>query len=400
MKAKSNIIDFNLPFAKRGEEVFNMVVNHPLFIEDDKNAASLIVSCLGELKPISVSDCLKNYISAKHGLSGDSGCKTEECKKILLSSFKETGTPFSVEPTTSKPSQLAKNWLTQATVKPSVISLLGMGLGMKIEEVSSLRMNALGKRDFFLPDPEEAINCYCIKNGLGYSDACRMKKIYENSQRISNGSLYSSEKDFVEAYMNASDERTFIELLLAQKGGPAWDSNGTAFCEFKKLFRQCQEAIAENYYGEDNLDKFEKKPEDVTETDLEKSMCSGVPYDNNNPRSLSRSSINKAFNFKRCSRNRLFEVRSRASEVDRTDLINLSFILANEKGGYQTIESCYGEFVKSTNKILKECFMGELNFGNPYDCYMLICMSSNGPLDIYAEVWKKSFEQGFKKLAE
>jgi hypothetical protein len=47
----------------------------------------------------------------------------------------------------------------------------------------------------------------------------------------------------------------------------------------------------------------------------------------------------------------------------------------------------------STNHILLECGMGELYPANPYECFLMMCMVSDGPLATYADVWELSYAE-------
>ncbi|MDR1616957.1 MAG: hypothetical protein LBR98_08100, partial [Syntrophomonadaceae bacterium] len=60
---------------------------------------------------------------------------------------------------------------------------------------------------------------------------------------------------------------------------------------------------------------------------------------------------------------------------------------------YMNNKARYTAFVDSANRMLNECLMGELYVANPYECFILMCILSDGPLAAYADVWEKSFER-------
>ena len=63
-------------------------------------------------------------------------------KEIVVDSFKETYTPKSMNPTSTKLSALVNNWLNQASVKRETVFLLGFGLKMTTEDVSDFLTRA------------------------------------------------------------------------------------------------------------------------------------------------------------------------------------------------------------------------------------------------------------------
>ena len=67
---------------------------------------------------------------------------------------------------------------------------------------------------------------------------------------------------------------------------------------------------------------------DITEGDVEKFICCGVPIDNNgNLKKFSASTLAKHFSSKRLSRQHLREVNQGKADIDRFDLITLNFFL-------------------------------------------------------------------------
>ena len=82
-------------------------------------------------KLVSFGDFLKRYIYMNPGF--DEPFETVDIKEyqsIIVHCFRENGTPMSFTGTSSKPSVLAKNWLTQSSVSRNVVLLLGFGLAM------------------------------------------------------------------------------------------------------------------------------------------------------------------------------------------------------------------------------------------------------------------------------
>ncbi|MDR2752205.1 MAG: hypothetical protein LBC41_16235 [Clostridiales bacterium] len=404
MDENNRDIDFNLPFVKRGQEVVKLTRNAPGFKRDD---GRMIVQNLLSLKQVAYNDRLKSYCLL-NGLGGNVNYNIEglnfdeideKCQKAIQiaiqDSFKKTETPCSFEPNSTKLSQFVKNLLKQVSISRESSFQVAIALGIPVKAASSFLKDVLGKRDFFLLNHIEAIFWYCIKNDLSFSDVLRLINIYDSSPGTYNGTKVSEEK-FEAACMQAEDEQSFMKLLLTLKGGPARDSNETAHREYIKLLRKCQEAIADDYNRDNEWQGKEAswRPEDITAADVENALCEGMPFDNGNLKKYSRSKLFKIVDFKRPSRGRVAEVLSRKSEVDRTDLIILSLYVANEdckKDEYMPVKVSFNEFVRNTNGILDKCHMGKLNSGNPFDCCIILCMSSEGPLSTYAKVWEAAF---------
>ena len=53
----------------------------------------------------------------------------------------------------------------------------------------------------------------------------------------------------------------------------------------------------------------------------------------------------------------------------------------------------FTEFVEKTNNLLAEAGMMSLYPVNPYEAFILMCIVSDDPLDTFAAVWEKSYEE-------
>jgi hypothetical protein len=106
---------------------------------------------------------------------------------------------------------------------------------------------------------------------------------------------------------------------------------------------------------------------------------------------LSGSSIYKLHGIRPINAQRIQGILAGEAQADRQDLINISFFVASqEKSLKPGAEGC-GSFIENTNKILRDCFMGELSCANPSDSFLIMCMHTSNPLTTYADVWKMSF---------
>ena len=53
----------------------------------------------------------------------------------------------------------------------------------------------------------------------------------------------------------------------------------------------------------------------------------------------------------------------------------------------------FTEFVEETNDLLADAGMMTLYPVNPYEAFILMCIVSEDPLDTFAVVWEKSYEE-------
>jgi hypothetical protein len=134
--------------------------------------------------------------------------------------------------------------------------------------------------------------------------------------------------------------------------------------------------------------------EDITENDVEKFIYSGVPVDKNgNLKKFSNSTLAKHFDNKRLNRQHLHDINSGNSDIDRFDLITLSFFVVSQDNSIDNPQKRFSEFIGYTDSILDDCAMGKLYFANPYECFLLLCILTDCPLGTYAEVFEKSYSE-------
>ena len=132
---------------------------------------------------------------------------------------------------------------------------------------------------------------------------------------------------------------------------------------------------------------------DITESDIEHIICAAIPTDRHGNLTPSKASkLNEQFAGKRFSRQRIGEILSGNTEINRFDLITLNFFVFSQKlSEYPEAKNRFTQFLKSTNLILNKCFMGNLYIQNPYECFILMCILSLDPLGTYADVWELSY---------
>lgn len=425
--SESDIKDFD--FTEAAWESLYDAVDDTVFLEQD--AEVIYDSLKHRLKFISFGDYLKRYIYLKAGLDEPfSEVPLKEYQLIIKSAFSDNHTPPSFTTTTAKLSALSKNWLTQQTVKRNVVFLLGFGLNMSVEDVNLFLTKALREPEINPKDPFEVICWYCYKNKYTYPKFEKLWELYSNTPTNADnmGLLYSERTIGVRNSMYSvhDDDTLIVHLSRLKTSDNVSRISVTAKECFDRLYDEARDLIAALYnqteeeqhtdalfeYQDklsrnDRLYDFEKierikrfKAEkqiftraDITESDIEHIICAAIPTDRHGNLTPSKASkLNEQFAGKRFSRQRIGEILSGNTEINRFDLITLNFFVFSQKlSVYPEAKKRFTKFLESTNIILNKCFMGNLYIQNPYECFILMCILSLDPLGTYADVWELSY---------
>ena len=399
----------------------------------DKDADIIYSVLENRLKYIPFGEYLKRYIYRKAGLTDPfESVSLKVYQQIIKGAFSDNNTPQAFEPTTAKLSALSKNWLTQQTVRRKVVFLLGFGLAMSVDDVNEFLMKALRERGINAKNPFEVICWYCYKNGYSYLKFEKLWQIYCDTppNSLDVKLLYSDYTIGVRNYVDLinSDAAliTFVSKLKAS------DNNSQLSISARKcfdtLFEKARELVAMIYNDEeerqhrdevseyqsmllnndrisdiDRQSRVARKREqqkiyarnDITESDLEHILSSAIPADRHGNLTPSKASkLNAQFSGKRFSRQHISDILAGKADVTRFDLITLNFFNYSQTlDEYPNAKARFMSFIESTNKMLDQCFMGELYISNPYECFVLMCILSVDPLGTYAEVWELSYKQ-------
>ena len=426
--SENYIVPEDMQYTVRGEEFFYTAADLESFRE---KSPQVIIDLLEQkLRPVPFCAHLKRYIHRKAKMSSNMNeISDEDYVEYIKTSFKENGTPPSFDPnSTTKISAAAKNWIKQPVVSRKTVFLLGFGLGMTADEVSAFLKKGILEGDFYFKNPYEIIYHYCYENGFGFEKARELTAAYEESLAVVNSILLESQTLHIRtAFMGIKDSGELLDLLKSYNLNLESTVGFTAKSTFNKLYDECRKIIAVYKQAEEDrifdekveelkgnllrskrLFDFERKNllksykeerpfiiyEDITESDVEKYLCSGTPTDKHgNLTKISVSSLAGHFFKKRLSKQRLTEINSGNSEVDRFDLITLKFYICAERDAALPGNSRWWNFVEETNTMLAKCSMGELYTANPYDCFLQLCMLSDVPLATYDEVMEMSYSK-------
>ena len=422
-----------MDFTENALDSFYGAVDDPYFRDQD---LTLIFDALkNQLRLVPFGDFLKRYIYRRAELTGDyREIPLSDYQAILRDAFADTGTPASFTPTTARFSALAKNWLSQQSVKRSVVLLLGFGLEMSVADVNEFLTKALREQMLNPKDPLETLCWYCYRNHYGYG---RFEALWEAFEALPvddspANDLLSEQTIGVRAsvlqhFGSDEDLLGYRRRLRLPYDGPR--QSVAARAAFDQLYARSREIAAklinqadeddgalraqrlrEKLDSSDRLFEYEKaervqrrmerarpamKAGDVTPGDVERIICSAVPIGDKGVMLPAKASqLSQQFSGKRFSRQHVSEVLAGRAGIDRFDLITLNFFnYAGDIENHQHTRRRYSSFIDQTNHILERCAMGPLYVANPYECFVLMCLLSEDPLGTYADVLELSYQQ-------
>lgn len=346
---------------------------------------------------VSFKDYLKRYIYQKAGIEDEFSFVTDDVYKSILSeSFEETRTPRSFTPTTKRWSSTLRDWLTQDSVRRSTIFLLGFGLRMNPMDVSEFLSKAAIEEDFRFDSAEETIYWYCYRNGFGYPKAQQLLQQYSTLPGLSPAQFNVSKAEdlLIRQDLHLENEQDLLLYLSCLKGSGEQKQNKKSFEWFCMLTGQAAEIIAD-YYNMDEEESGRKKnwtAGDISSGDLEKWICSGIPVNRSgNLEKASASRLGKVFGNRRMSRQRIDDLLKEKHKVERFDLITMKFFLSALSDTDDPAQR-YSTFVEEINQILRECHFSDLYPANPYEAFILMCLMTDGPLSVFADIWEMSYD--------
>lgn len=313
-------------FTRKAAQRFRQVVSLEGF--EDEDADVIFHYLYKEMELVSFGDHLKRYIYERAGLEEPYGEVTQDIyRDIVIDSFHETCTPKSMKPTSTKLTSLVNNWLTQASVKRETVFLLGFGLKMSADDVSDFLTRVLREQDFDFHNPEEVIYWYCYFQQQGYHKAEELKKRYAELKPDED---YTEASRVFSGGLCLDTEEKLLRYLAYVKAGAddPMSEKSQAFQEFQRLLNRAKKIIASMYQGDEEEKERGKvwTVTDISDSDVEKVICSGIPVNKmGNLKKMSASILAKHFSQKRFSRQRINSIMNHKLPVERFDLITLEF---------------------------------------------------------------------------
>ena len=218
----------------------------------DKDAQLIYNSLRHRLKIRSFGDYLKRYIYEKAGLIEPfTEVPLKDYQLIIRSAFSDNQTPASFTATSAKLSALSKNWLTQQTVKRTVVFLFGFGLSMSVDDVNMFLTKALREQEINPQNPFEVICWYCYQKRFNYLKFEQLWQIYNTTQPniVDMGHFYGEQTIGARHSMySIHDDATLIAHLAKLKATEnMFAMSFTAKKCFDSLYDQARELIAKMY---------------------------------------------------------------------------------------------------------------------------------------------------------
>lgn len=286
-------------------------------------------------------------------------------------------------------------WLNAETVKRENLFLIGFGLDMSEKTLTKFLTLVLKESDFDFNDPKEVIFWHCRRNGKSWQTAMDMLEKYEHlgqKEPVRANHRWQAMQAMPKMYLGMEDQLwMYLHYLKFLKIADRKTMQSREL--FEKMYLRVQQATAD--YMNRYPDRYDRviRVEDINPAKIESVLYSGVPTtDKGNLKSF--AALKKQFKSKRLNRARISELLAGKS-MERFDLITFIFLVyaLNEEKLSMYEGARFTEFVEETNDLLADAGMMTLYPVNPYEAFILMCIVAEDPLDTFAVVWEKSYEE-------
>lgn len=395
----STIKDFE--FTRKAMNEIHKVVYSGDF--EDMDADMIFAYLQGKMQLVSFRDFLRRYLYSAAQIKEPFYTVDDDVyREIIMNSFEESYTPHSVEPTTKKWSAIVKGWLSSDSVRRSTVFLIGFGLRMSESEVSEFLTKVIKEEDFNPALPQEVIFYYCYQNHLPWSFYVKKLDWFQKAdvsqlptwdgQKTGTDEVLDTEKRSMPVFAGESDLDRYLLFLKKEREGLPEDD--VPYQILDQLLERAREYVAGIYQDDEELGKDHIwKAEEISPADLEKIICCGIPMTSSgNLQKMSVSLLNKHFNQKRFSRQRIEKLIHRQVTVDRFDLITLLFFIYTQEMADDEPEIRCKKYMDEINDLLGQCHMSALYLVNAYEAFILMCLLSDSPLSTYSEIWELSYQ--------
>lgn len=417
-------------YTRRSVLDMNRIMDSREFREMDSE--TIYHYLLGQMKIVSFKDYLKRYIYERHPQQTPfARVKEDVYTKIIIDSFQKNHAPGSFNEIEVRWKATVRYWLRKESATRDNVFLLGFGLKMTDSEVSDFLIKVLKEQDFRFQDPRETVFWYCYHYGLEYSAAKKYLDYYDQlteadikpvsidftasgSEDDIFGGLPSGEMTVSDFYNSAeasvrqslplelfvgrdiqrvlTDEQKLKEYLAVLKSHQDKMPDVIAE-EYRALYKRAARAAYKIVRIEDEGGDRRKQRKEATPAEIEMILCSGIPKNSSgNLVNVSRSILNKQFQKKRMSRQRISRAMKYSNVIERFDFITLLFLVyAIEVEPDWPVER-FMAYIDEINEILARCNMMSIYPVNPYESFILMCLLTEEPLGTYADIWELSFE--------
>lgn len=358
---------------------------------EDMDARMIFEYLLAQIQTCSFCNYLKRYIYARADIAEPfSEVPNAAYRGIIDNAFTRNRAPHSFTHTSVKRGAAIRRWLEQDSVQRSTVMALGFGLRMRGEEVSEFLTKAIQEPDFDQADPWEMICRFCFENGLPYVRAAALMEEYRAMPTGRRGGGAQPEP-----LPRHCTEAALKSWLRRARDTEAWEcTDSQRRGAFATLYGECQKAVATLYQDDEAFRDSGKswQPEDVGPADIERMLCDGIPRtDSGNLQKMSQSLLNRQFQQKRITRQRLDQLIKGELSVERFDLITLGFFIASQQEDENPRQRLRA-YMDRMNEMLARCGMMRLYPANPYEAFVMMCLLTEMPLLTYYDVWEMSYE--------
>ncbi len=373
---------------------------------EDQSPEVILNFLLENKEQVSFGDQLRRYLFAHNDMGPSfSSIGLKDYIQLIITSFKKNGAPFSMEASTRAPSASVKKWLTQTSVRRSVVFLLGFGLRMSVEDVETFLVKYLNERSFNLVDFKEAIYQYCFFNGFDYAKAQSLIDYYNSIDPSDpRNPVLTGSPNLGKMQTDEEIKAYLCHLKTKVKYERKKDA---AYTNFDLLLDTVIALIAEDktrsHFDHDNSDMSSGFTRDMSSSDIslrmvEETLYSSTDYsEDGNIQSMKDSLLKDKFARYRLSRQRMNGLRKQTLEVDRYDLITLLFFIYSQENwefrSPQMRKKRCMEFIDQINEILVQSGMIRMYPVNPYESFILLCLMSRDPWDTFCDVWYESYHR-------
>ncbi|MCD7762941.1 MAG: hypothetical protein LUI14_07035 [Lachnospiraceae bacterium] len=382
-------------YTRRAARSMRHMINSEEFEELDRETIyNFLKSRKGR---VPFNEYLRRYVYTHAGmeeLGTYSEIDEKEYCETIKYAFRDNNAPYALN-TTKKLSATVKGWLEQESAQRKTVFFLGFGLNMKPEEVSEFLTKALLETDFNFRDPLETIYWYCYQNQYSYAKAEILYKQYlgMKAKSLKEGMKEENVEDLLNdpacALENDEGLLNYLSYLKGLSVNQRGKKNACAvFADlWQELREQLAQAAAESEHGDEiwTADK-------ISGAYVENALLYGIPKEaNGNMVNMNRSTLYTQFGKKRFNRQRVSRIL-KDGEIDRMDLTTVTFLLAAiDDESFNNNMERYETYLKQTNAMLQDCEMGPLYPANPYEAFIMACLMTEEPLDVYNDVLAMSY---------
>ena len=372
---------------------------------EDKDADEIFKMLRDKMEIVDFADHLKRYVY----LQGDIDLPFEEVtndmyKKAIIDSFEQNMAPYNFERPVNR-HKVVSRWLN-GTISRRAIFVLAFGLKMTAKDAEEFLTKVIKERGFNFTDVNETLYWYCLRKREPYVRVLELMRECEGSMDpvITQEKWLAFSQNPKQDLYDEQNLKEYVTYLMRNES--VRDEQRTrAYREFLRLYDECRRLIAENYYDEDEKQVQSKPVEEVGAGDLERYLYSGIARDENGNITTvkKKSDLVKYLSVGKLTRQRISRVlreNEKDNDVNRFDLITLNFFIYSEKEYYDQaqINRC-DDFIDDMDEILEGCGFYKLYPVNPYELLILMCLVSVAPMEAFAEVFSRVYDENGKEEA-